>query len=87
MVVRRGAVAPCSEGARLNRARSCDSVSLMSAVMSWECNRALVKILGGGKLDVSFSYETLILEEHTVNQQLQQMTEISAPDGCQGESC
>ena len=41
---------PRSGSASVNRARSCASVSRIRAVISWECSRALVKILGGGNL-------------------------------------
>lgn len=39
-----------ADGSMEKRARSCASVSLIRAVMSWEFSKALVKILGGGNL-------------------------------------
>lgn len=49
-VVRRGAVASEFVEPKLNSARSCDSVSLIRDVISWECSKALVNILGAGNL-------------------------------------
>jgi len=39
-------------GGTENRARSCSSVSLIRLVISWFCNSAFVKILGGANLRV-----------------------------------
>lgn len=39
----------------VKRARSCTSVSRMRAVISCECNNALVKIFGGVKLKLTLA--------------------------------
>lgn len=46
-----GAAAGGGGGGTEKSARSWDSVSRMREVMSWLLSRALVKILGGGKLE------------------------------------
>ena len=79
---------PRSGSASVNSARSCASVSRIKAVISWECSRAFVKILGLGKLQ--HLVQSRLVPECSLNLtealQLQRMTRRSAPDDCPGAS-
>lgn len=74
-------------GGTEKRARSCDSVSRMRAVMSWGCSSALVKILGGGKLGVVLAECSLLTVEESLRTgalRWRRSRAISAPNASRG---